>query len=140
MNYKKYRDLLLSNIFFDASKFPKAVVDTKKFSYTNEKEIQIKLYNSYDESAKESAKKAFKIGASAAVPAAADDAPGADSDGGAEKFAVATLLKKLEYAENLRLEGLGPALKVFHTIKDNVDSFYKKIQMSKGGHLLKKRK
>jgi len=43
MNYIKYKDLLLSNIFFDASKFPKAVVDTKKFSYTNEKEIQINV-------------------------------------------------------------------------------------------------
>ena len=36
MNYIKYKDLLLSNIFFDAKKFPKAVVDTKKFSYVNE--------------------------------------------------------------------------------------------------------
>ena len=39
MNYTKYKDLLLSNIFFDAKKFPKAVVDTKKFSYVNEKEL-----------------------------------------------------------------------------------------------------
>jgi len=41
MNYIKYKDLLLSNIFFNASKFPKAVIDTKKFSYTNEKKIQL---------------------------------------------------------------------------------------------------
>ena len=41
MNYLKYKDLLLSNIFFDAKQFPKAVVDTKKFSYSNEKEIQL---------------------------------------------------------------------------------------------------
>ena len=42
MNYIKYKELLLSNIFFDALKFPKAVIDTKKFSYNNEKEIQLK--------------------------------------------------------------------------------------------------
>ena len=36
MNYIKYKDLLLSNVFFDAQQFPKAVVDTKKFSYVNE--------------------------------------------------------------------------------------------------------
>ena len=41
MNYIKYKDLLLSNIFFDSLQFPKAVVDTKKFSYANEKEIQL---------------------------------------------------------------------------------------------------
>ena len=39
MNYTKYKDLLLSNIFFDAKQFPKAVVDTKKFSYVNETEL-----------------------------------------------------------------------------------------------------
>ena len=39
MNYIKYKDLLLSNIFFDARQFPKAVVDTKKFSYVNETEL-----------------------------------------------------------------------------------------------------
>ena len=43
MNYIKYKDLLLSNIFFDANQFPKAVVDTKKFSYVNEKEILINV-------------------------------------------------------------------------------------------------
>ena len=36
MNYIKYKDLLLSNIFFDAENFPRAVVDTKKFSYVND--------------------------------------------------------------------------------------------------------
>ena len=41
MNYTKYKDLLLSNIFFDARQFPKAVVDTKKFSYVNETELAI---------------------------------------------------------------------------------------------------
>ena len=43
MNYIKYKNLLLSNIFFDASQFPKAVVDTKKFSYDNEKEILLNV-------------------------------------------------------------------------------------------------
>tara|TARA_B100000131_G_C17839629_1_gene501220 strand:+ start:76 stop:648 length:573 start_codon:yes stop_codon:yes gene_type:complete len=41
INYIKYKDLLLSNIFFDAGQFPKAVVDTKKFSYVNETELVI---------------------------------------------------------------------------------------------------
>ena len=41
MNYIKYKDLLLSNIFFDSKKFPLAVVDTKKFSYDNETELKL---------------------------------------------------------------------------------------------------
>jgi len=41
MNYIKYKDLLLSNVFFDVQQFPKAVVDTKKFSYVNESEIEL---------------------------------------------------------------------------------------------------
>ena len=43
MNYTKYKDLLLSNIFFDANQFPKAVVDTKKFSYVNETELKLQV-------------------------------------------------------------------------------------------------
>ena len=43
MNYIKYKDLLLSNIFFNSHQFPKAVVDTKKFSYTNEEEIELEV-------------------------------------------------------------------------------------------------
>ena len=43
MNYIKYKDLLLSSIFFDAKQFPKAVVDTKKFSYTNETELELQV-------------------------------------------------------------------------------------------------
>ena len=43
MNYIKFKDLLLSNIFFDTEQFPIAVVDTKKFSYTNEKEIKLEV-------------------------------------------------------------------------------------------------
>ena len=41
MNYIKYKDLLLSDVFFDAHQFPKAVVDTKKFSYVNETEFSM---------------------------------------------------------------------------------------------------
>ncbi len=41
MNYIKYKDLLLSNVFFDSQQFPKAVVDTKKFSYVNETEFSM---------------------------------------------------------------------------------------------------
>ncbi len=41
MNYVKYRNLLLSDIFFDAKQFPIAVVDTKKFSYQHEKKITL---------------------------------------------------------------------------------------------------
>ena len=41
MNYIKYKDLLLSNIFFDTKKFPLAVIDTKKFSYDNENELKL---------------------------------------------------------------------------------------------------
>ena len=41
MNYIKYKDLLLSDIFFDTLTFPLAVIDTKKFSYDNEKELEI---------------------------------------------------------------------------------------------------
>ena len=43
MNYIKYKDLLLSKIFFDAENFPKAVVDTKKFSYLNDIEIELEI-------------------------------------------------------------------------------------------------
>ncbi len=43
MNYVKYKDLVLSNIFFDAKQFPKAVVDTKKFSYENEKNLVLNV-------------------------------------------------------------------------------------------------
>ena len=41
MNYIKYKDLLLSNVFFDVHQFPKAVIDTKKFSYVNETELTL---------------------------------------------------------------------------------------------------
>ena len=41
MNYKKYRNLMLSNVFFNVKQFPIALVDTKKFSYENENELEI---------------------------------------------------------------------------------------------------
>jgi len=43
INYSKYKDLVLSDIFFDDTNFPKAVLDTKKFSYTDEDEIEIEV-------------------------------------------------------------------------------------------------
>ena len=43
MNYFNYKNLLLSNIFFDTAQFPKAVIDTKKFSYDNEEEIELSV-------------------------------------------------------------------------------------------------
>ena len=41
MNYNKYRDLLLSEIFFNESKFPIALIDTKIFNYLNQKELDL---------------------------------------------------------------------------------------------------
>ncbi len=42
-NYEKYRELLLGPIFFDVQKYPIAVLDTKKFSYQNEEEVEIDI-------------------------------------------------------------------------------------------------
>ena len=42
-NYEKYRDLLLGPIFFDYLNFPLAVMDTKKFSYENESELEMNI-------------------------------------------------------------------------------------------------
>ena len=41
MNYNKYRDLLLSEIFFNESKFPIALIDTKIFNYLNQNELDL---------------------------------------------------------------------------------------------------
>ncbi len=41
INYEKYKDLLLSPIFFDQNNYPLAVLDTKKFSYSEEKELKL---------------------------------------------------------------------------------------------------
>ena len=43
MNYKNFKSLLLGKIFFDTQNYPKAVVDTKKFSYDNENKITLKV-------------------------------------------------------------------------------------------------
>ena len=43
MNYRKYKNLLLGNIFFDVKKFPIALVDTKQFSFNPEKEIDLEV-------------------------------------------------------------------------------------------------
>ena len=41
MNYKKYKKLLLSEIFFYKNQFPLALIDTRKFKYVREKEIKM---------------------------------------------------------------------------------------------------
>ena len=43
INYKKYKELVLSNIFFDVHRFPKALVDTKKFSYSDKNIINLNV-------------------------------------------------------------------------------------------------
>ena len=43
LNYKKYRKLILGDIFFQSSKYPLALVDTKKFSYKDEKKINLNV-------------------------------------------------------------------------------------------------
>ena len=43
INYNKYKNLLLSKIFFDSQVFPIALVDTKKFSYQNENKLNLKV-------------------------------------------------------------------------------------------------
>ena len=43
MNYKKYKILLFSNIFFNTKKFPIALLDTKKFSYTDEEQFNLEV-------------------------------------------------------------------------------------------------
>ena len=40
-NYPKYRELLLGPIFFDSTNYPIGVLDTKKFSYRNETELNL---------------------------------------------------------------------------------------------------
>ena len=41
MNYNKYKDLLLSEIFFNESKFPLALIDTNIFNYLNQNELDL---------------------------------------------------------------------------------------------------
>ena len=42
-NYEKYRDLLLGPIFFDSTNYPIGVLDTKKFSYKDEKDLTLSI-------------------------------------------------------------------------------------------------
>ncbi len=42
-NYEKYRDLILGPKFFDFSNYPIGVLDTKKFSYQNEKKLKLNI-------------------------------------------------------------------------------------------------
>jgi len=41
INYDKYKDLILSEIFFFEKKFPIALLNTKKFSYNKQKKLDI---------------------------------------------------------------------------------------------------
>ena len=43
INYKKYKKLLFSNIFFDSFNYPIALIDTKKFSYKNKNELKFPI-------------------------------------------------------------------------------------------------
>ena len=43
LNYEKYRELILGPIFFDFSNHPIGVIDTKKFSYKNEKDLKLEI-------------------------------------------------------------------------------------------------
>ena len=43
MNYDKYKSLLLSEIFFNTSNFPVALIDTNKFSYDNDTKINLEV-------------------------------------------------------------------------------------------------
>jgi polyisoprenoid-binding protein YceI len=43
MNYKKYKNLLLGDIFFDVIKFPIALLDTKKFSFNAKNTIDLEV-------------------------------------------------------------------------------------------------
>ena len=43
MNYKKYRNLLLGDTFFEVTKFPISILDTRKFSFNTEKEIDLEV-------------------------------------------------------------------------------------------------
>jgi len=42
-NYAKYRELMLGPLFFDSKKYPIGLIDTKKFSYENEKELSLNI-------------------------------------------------------------------------------------------------
>ena len=43
VNYEKYMDLILGPVFFDSTKHPFGVLDTKKFAYNNEEELSLNI-------------------------------------------------------------------------------------------------
>ena len=53
INYDKYRDLLLSDVFFDSTMYPIALIDTNKFTYNNEEKIELLIVLQIKEITKE---------------------------------------------------------------------------------------
>lgn len=43
VNYEKYLDLILGPVFFDSTKYPFGVLDTKKFAYNNEEKLNLDI-------------------------------------------------------------------------------------------------
>ena len=43
MNYKKYKNLIIIDIFFNSDKYPIGVIDTKKFAYNNEEKLNLDI-------------------------------------------------------------------------------------------------
>ena len=43
LNYEKYMDLILGPVFFDSTKYPFGVLDTKKFAYNNEEKLKLDI-------------------------------------------------------------------------------------------------
>ena len=43
VNYEKYIDLILGPVFFDSTKYPFGVLDTKKFAYNNEEKLNLDI-------------------------------------------------------------------------------------------------
>ena len=43
VNYEKYLDLILGPVFFDSTKYPIGVLDTKKFAYNSEEKLNLNI-------------------------------------------------------------------------------------------------
>lgn len=43
VNYEKYMDLILGPVFFNSTKYPFGVLDTKKFAYNNEEKLNLDI-------------------------------------------------------------------------------------------------
>lgn len=43
VNYEKYLDLILGPVFFDSTKYPIGVLDTKKFAYNSEEKLNLDI-------------------------------------------------------------------------------------------------